>query len=254
MGGTWHASKLSRIENANGKISVKEVETLLGHYSVTDPEVTEALQILARDAGKTGWWTSYGEAAPPALRDLISAQADAESIHQYHPSAIPGLLQTGAYAEAMTGATAFHLSPEEHAPIVEVRVARQSLLTRRSPVRYWVILDEHLLLQQFPSQPTLMRDQLRHLLDMADLPNVTIQIMPIGAGVHPGASGNFTINHFPDPWPTLIAIEGYMHMRFHDGAGLEPKVFGEAFNRIVATASPADQSREIIRKHMEGTS
>ena len=253
MEGSWDGPKLSRIENAKARISPKEVSVLLGEYGVTDPEIVAALEELARTAGRTGWWTAYGGAVPQHLQDTISAQDDAESIRQYHPTAIPGLLQIGAYAREITAATAFNLPPEEHAAIVEVRIARQAILTRpRNPVKYWAVIHESLLMQRFASHPSLMREQLRHLLDMADLPNITIQVMPLTAGAHPGASGNLTITQFPKPWPALISVENRHDMRYQEDDAEETKLYGEYFDRIVASALPADQSRETIRKHMEG--
>ncbi|MFC1410769.1 helix-turn-helix domain-containing protein [Streptacidiphilus sp. N1-12] len=255
MGGSWDGPKLSRIENAKARINAKEVEALLGHYGVAEPETVAALEGLARDAGKTGWWSNYSEVAPQRLQDLISSQSDAESIRQYQPTVIPGLLQIGSYAREITAASAFDLPPDQHAAIAELRIARQAILTRPgNPVKYWVVLHESLLLQRFASHPSLMREQLRHLLDMADLPNITLQVMPLTAGAHPGASGNFTITRFQHPWPTLISIESRADMRHQEGDPAEEKAFMEAFDRIVAAALPADQSREAIRKHMEGHS
>lgn len=255
MGGSWDSPKLSRIENAKARISAKEVEALLGHYGIAEPETVAALEGMARDAGKAGWWSNYSEVAPQHLQDLISSQADAEGIRQYQPTVIPGLLQIGAYAREITAASAFDLPPDQHAAIVEVRIARQAILTRPgNPVKYWVVIHESLLLQRFASHPSLMREQLRHLLDMADLPNITLQVMPLAAGAHPGASGNFTITRFQHPWPTLISIESLADMRHQEGDPAQEKAFMEAFDRIVAAALPADQSREAIRKHMEGNS
>jgi len=252
MGGSWDGPKLSRIENAKAKLSARDAAVLLGHYGVTDEEVVTALENLARDAGKTDWWSVFGDVVGQALQDLISSQSDAESIRQYQPNVIPGLLQIGAYAREITMATSFHRSADDHAATAEVRIARQSILTRPgNPVKYWVVIHEALLYQRFVSHPSLMREQLRHLLDMGDLPNVTIQVMPLTAGPHPGASGNFAITQFQRPWPTLVSVEHRGEIRYREGDD-EARLFGDAFDQIVAAALPADQSRETIRKHMEG--
>jgi len=252
MGGSWDAPKLSRIETAKGKVSARDAAVLLGHYGIADEEVVTALESLARDAGKTGWWSVYGDVVGQALQDLISSQSDAEGIRQYQPNVIPGLLQIGAYAREITTATSFHRSADDHAATAEVRIARQSILTRPGkPVKYWVVIHEALLYQRFVSHPSLMREQLRHLLDMGDLPNVTIQVMPLTAGPHPGASGNFAITQFQRPWPTLVSVEHRGEIRYREGDD-EARLFGDAFDQIVAAALPADRSRETIRNHMEG--
>lgn len=251
MGERWDSSKLSRIETAKARISAADVARILRLYGVEDPKTIAPMEALARDAGKTGWWTNY-PAAPNYLQDLISAQSDAESIRQYQPNVIPGLLQTGAYAREVTAATAFNRPQDEHASIAEVRVARQNILTRPgNPVAYWAVVNEALLYQRFVSHPSLMREQLRHLLDMSDLPNITVQIMPLTAGAHPGASGTFSITQFPHPWPSLVTIEHRAQSQYVEDRE-EVRNFEHAFDKIRATALPDDQSRETIRKIMEG--
>ncbi|MFF7633274.1 helix-turn-helix domain-containing protein [Kitasatospora sp. NPDC008050] len=251
MGEKWDNSKLSRIENAKARISAADVARILHICGVEDPRTIAAMEALARDAGKTGWWANY-TAAPYCLQDLISAQSDAESIRQYQPNVIPGLLQTGAYAREITAATAFHRPPDEYASIAELRMVRQNILTRPgSPVAYWAVINESLLHQRFVSHPSLMREQLRHLLDMSELPNITIQVMPLTAGAHPGASGTFSITQFPQPWPSFVTIEHRVQTQYVENRE-EVRNFENAFDRIRAAALADDQSRETIRTIMEG--
>ncbi|MCX4745543.1 helix-turn-helix transcriptional regulator [Kitasatospora sp. NBC_01287] len=251
MGEKWDSSKLSRIENAKAKISAADVTRVLHICGVEDPKTIAAMEALARDAGKTGWWANYAT-APYDLQDLISAQSDAESIRQYQPNVLPGLLQTGAYAREVTAATAFNRPQDEHAAIAELRVVRQNILTRPgNAVSYWAVINESLLHQRFVSHPSLMREQLRHLIDMSDLPNITIQVMPLTAGPHPGASGTFAITQFSHPWPSLVTIEHRAQMQCLEDRE-EVRNFETAFDKIRAAALPDDQSRETIRTIMEG--
>ncbi|MFI9273253.1 helix-turn-helix domain-containing protein [Kitasatospora sp. NPDC052896] len=253
MGERWDGPKISRIEHATAKISAPEVAKFLDLCGVTDPEVITALEELARNAGKTGWWSNYGTTAVPQhVEDLIAAETEAKSVRCYHPNVIPGWLQTAAYAREITTATAFRIPPEEHPAIVDVRMARQAVLTQPSGLPKWrFVLHESLMMQRFVSHPSLMRDQLQRLLDVAELPNIELQIMPLTAGPHPGASGTFTIFRFPRPWPPIAMTEDRHDMRYFEGEELAGE-YEEAFERILAAALPADQSRETIKKHMEG--
>jgi hypothetical protein len=92
---------------------------------------------------------------------------------------IPGLLQTAAHArENIAGITTFR-TPDEVAALAEVRLLRQSVLTRPGqPLEFWAIVHEATLHQRFAVRPTTMRDQLRRLLDSAEMPDVTIRLMP----------------------------------------------------------------------------
>ncbi|MCC9311144.1 helix-turn-helix transcriptional regulator [Kitasatospora sp. RB6PN24] len=252
MGAKWDGPKVSRIENAQAKINALEVAALLGHYGVTDTEVVAALEELARNAGRTGWWSTYDGVVPQSLEDLMDAEAGAREIRAYYATVIPGLLQTGAYAREITAATAIHIPAQRHAAIVDVRMGRQANLTRPAdPAEYWFVIHEALLCQKFSPHPSLMREQCLRLMDVSELANVNLQIMPLDAGPHPGARGNFSILHFPKPWPSLVSIESAGESRYLESEEASER-FQKDFDRIVASALPADRSRDTIRKYMEG--
>ncbi|RLU80165.1 XRE family transcriptional regulator [Streptomyces griseocarneus] len=248
----WDTTKLSKIENAKAHISAKEIPELMAGYGVTDETLIGALAALAKDAGKRGWWQTYGDVVASEYSDYISLEADAESTNIYAPSLIPGLLQTGAYAREVIDATAMIRSDAEITALVEVRKTRQAVLTRRErPLKLWAVINESALLHRFAGHPSLMREQLRHLLDMADLPNVTIQVMAVDATPHPGMLGLFHVVRFQHPWPTVVHLENIMGSTFAEGADVA-KVYEDAFDRIVAAALPVDYSRERIKAIMEG--
>ncbi|GAA1952408.1 helix-turn-helix domain-containing protein [Kitasatospora viridis] len=253
MGAKWTGPKISRIEHAVGAITAPEVAQLLECCGVSDPEIVTVLEELARNAGKSGWWSNYGTSAVPQhVEDLIYAEGEAESIRSYHPNVIPGWLQTAAYAKEITMATAFRIPPEEHPAIVDLRMRRQAVLTQPTGLPRWrFVLHEALLMQRFVSHPMLMPEQLRRLLDVSQLPNVEIQIMPLDAGPHPGAGGTFIVFHFARPWPPIVMTEDRNDMRYFEGDEVAGE-YDEAFERVMVAALPVDQSRETIKKHMEG--
>ena len=250
----WKAGKLSRIENAKAHLPVRDVGPLLAHYGVEDPDVVAALEGLARDANKTGWWTTYGNVVADSYKDYTGLEEDAESARVYAHGLIPGLLQTGAYAREIVAGTVPH-GPVDVAALVEVRKKRQALLTDSSrttgPLKLWAVIHEAALGYRSASQPLLMREQLRHLLDMIDLPSTTIQVMPRNAPAHPGMVGSFHVVRFPQPWPTVVSRENIQGIDFVEGTD-DVKAFEEAFELIVAAALPVEDSREIIKMTMEG--
>lgn len=247
----WDNSKLSRIETAKARMPPQDVAKLLKLYEVTQPDVVTALESLARDAGKQGWWQTYGDVLALNYKDYLTLETDAESIHINAPL-IPGLLQTGAYAREIIAAVAITRTPEEVAALAEVRKTRQAILTTRAggPLKLWAVIHEAALHQRFAAHPTLMRDQLRHLLDMTDLPNITIQVMPVIATAHPGMLGLFEVVRFPPPWPTVVNLENIRGGYYVEGTD-DVKVFETAFDRVVAAALPVDDSRETIKRIME---
>jgi Domain of unknown function (DUF5753) len=247
----WDESKMSRIETANARMRPQDIAPLLKLYSVTDAEVITALENLAKDAGKQGWWQTYGDVVALSYKDYLTLETDAESIHTYSAGIIHGLLQTGAYAREIISAITTTRTPEEVIALAEVRKMRQAILTKPgNPLKYWAVIHECALHQRFASQPSLMREQLRHLLDMTDLPNITIQIMPLDSTPHPGVLGLFEVVRFPAPWPTVINLENVRGGYFVEGTD-DVQIFETAFDRVVAAALSVDDSRELIKNLME---
>jgi transcriptional regulator with XRE-family HTH domain len=247
----WKGPKMSKIENATQAIRPADLAALLKVYGVPDPEVLTALDNLCKDAGKKGWWQTYSGIVLPTYADYISLESDAEQICIWTPLLVPGLLQTAAYArETITGITTTR-SAEEVAALAEVRMARQAVLTRPgAPLELWAIIHEAALHQRFAARPATMREQLRRLLDASEMPNVTIQIMPLGSTAHPGLEGGFSLAKFPGPIPDVVHLENAGGAAYVEGDDTAP--FARAYDRIRAAALPVEDSLVRIAEMEEG--
>ncbi|GAA1221803.1 DUF5753 domain-containing protein [Streptomyces rhizosphaericus] len=242
----WTAPKLSRIENANATIRTTEVETLLRAYAVTDSHTRIALEGLAKDAGKRGWWQTYRGIVGPAYADYISLESDAESVRDYASLVVPGLLQTADYARETIAANAVARTASEVDALAEVRLARQAVLTRSChPLRLWAVIHEAALRRRFTGRPGIMADQLKRLLDVADWPTVTLQVIPIDAAPNPGDAGAFTLVAFPGPMPDVVTQENLRGPTYVEGVD-DVNVFADAFGHIVDCALSTDATKALI--------
>ncbi|MER5571496.1 DUF5753 domain-containing protein [Streptomyces goshikiensis] len=135
-----------------------------------------------------------------------------------------------------------------------MRKKRQAILTDTTrlggPLHLWAVIHEATLHYRSAAHPSLMREQLRHLLDMAELRNITIQVMPVLANPPPGMVGPFHIVRFPHPWPTVVSVETIRGGTFAEGTD-DVKIYEAAFERIVAEALAVNDSREKIKTIME---
>ncbi|MGW2046244.1 Scr1 family TA system antitoxin-like transcriptional regulator [Streptomyces sp. NPDC001858] len=106
----------------------------------------------------------------------------------------------------------------EIAALAEVRMARQAVLTRPgSPLEFWAIIHEAALHRRFAVRPTAMREQLRKLLEAAEMPNVTIQVMPLDSTAHPGLQGGFSLVTFPGSTPDVVLLENRSGAAYVEG-------------------------------------
>lgn len=247
----WRGPKLSKIEGATQAIRPTDVGSLLTVYGVEDIGVRDALDALARDAGKKGWWQTYSAIVSSTYADYISLETDAETICAWSPLVVPGLLQTAAYARETIGGVTTSRTPEEVAALTEVRMARQSVLSRPgAALEIWAIIHEAALHQRFAVRPATMREQLRRLLDVSELSNVTVQLMPLDSTAHPGVVGGFTLTGFPQPMPSVVLLENLSGATYVEGDDAMP--FAKAFERIRATALPVEDSLARIAELEEG--
>ncbi|MFJ8231586.1 helix-turn-helix domain-containing protein [Streptomyces sp. NPDC094448] len=243
----WDPGKLSRIEHAKAALQPKDVAPLLALYGVTEEAAVVALVAMAKDAGRKGWWTSYSDVVASSYADLIALEADAEGIREWSPYLVPGLLQTPAYARETIAAHALTRTPQEVHALSEVRVARQSVLSRPGgePLRYVAVIGEAALHQRFASRPETMRDQIRRLIETTEVPGITLQVMPLDATPHPGGAGGFSLFGFAQPLPGVVQIENLKGTSYAEGD--EIRLFDDAFGRIVGAALSTDDSLAFLQ-------
>ncbi len=237
----WSLSKMIRIENARSGISVNDLRVLLRLYDITDMEQTEELFALARAARQRPWWSRYREVAPPELLLLIDYESAASAISQFEIVFVPGILQTEEYASAVL--RIFYdeeSSLERVAALVDLRMRRRDLLTSENAPRFSFVLDESVIHRPVGSHAIMSR-QLMHLLSVAELPNVTIQIVPFAAGLHPGVRGSFEVVQYDDtPDESIVFLEG-VRGDFISDVPEEGQNYLEAFRRIAEIAlGPSD--------------
>ncbi len=188
------ASKISRIETGQTTATPRDVFDMLTFYAVK-PAVAHDLVQIAREARQKGWWHPYTRVL---TGDYVGMEAGAKRIRAYDQGAVPGLLQTWHYAMAtLLTARPDIEDPDEAERRVRVRMQRQSLLIQDDPIRLWVVLDEAVLSRPVGGD-AVMRAQLHQLVEAAEMPNVTIQVLPFEVGAHAGMDGTFAILDFPE--------------------------------------------------------
>jgi transcriptional regulator with XRE-family HTH domain len=200
-------SKISRLERGRTGAKQRDVADLLSLYGVTGETEREEVLMLARQSTTSGWWQQYSDVLPRWLELYVGLEEAASVIRTYEVQFVHGLMQTEDYARAVILIANAHAPAEEIDRRVSARMTRQRLLTRPAAPELWAVLDEAAL-RRPPDGPEVMRAQLEHLLQLTDLPNVTLQIVPFSAGPHAAAGGPFTILRFPEPdLPDLVYLE-----------------------------------------------
>jgi transcriptional regulator with XRE-family HTH domain len=192
----WHAAKVTRIETARVTVTARDVRDLLSLYGVTDPDYREALVELARQSRERTWWTDYRDIMRPGA--YVGLEDGATSMRSWEPVILPGLLQTEAYMRALIQAGRSTDAPG----VIDRRIAlRRQRQERRlggaRPLTLHAVIDESVV-RRVIGGPDVMNKQLEHLIETAQLPNVTLQILPFDAGEHPFLGGSAALLEFPE--------------------------------------------------------
>jgi len=240
-------STIRRMEAAKvARLRLPDVEKLLQTYGVTDQQEIDTFLKSVREANKRGWWHNYRDVLPDWFAAYLSLEQAALQIRAYESQFVPGLFQTADYARALLGAGNPHASSEATDRRVALRLRRQELLTRESPPRVWIVMDETVL--RWPvGGPEVMRAQIDHLIAMNELPQVTLQIMPFGNGPHPAMrAGAFHLFRFRAPeLPDIVYLNGLVGAVYLDKAD-DVVVYREALDRLGAQSAPARKTEAIL--------
>jgi len=200
-------SKISRLENGRVGFKIRDVEDLLTLYGVTGEEQRSEVLALARQSSAPDWWTRYSDILPDWFETYLGLESAAATIRCFEIQFVPGLFQTEEYAQAVTRLGHQAAPAAEIERRVTLRRKRQDLLTRPAPPRVWAIMDEAVLRRPVGG-PTVMRAQLRHLIEAGRLSNVTIQVVPFARGGHAGAGGSFSLLRFNEQYlPDIVYVE-----------------------------------------------
>jgi len=196
-------SKISRMERGRVGFKQRDVSDLLTLYGVTDPEEREALLNLTREANTPGWWHAYTDVLPTWVEPYVGLEAAASVLRTYEVQFVPGLLQTEEYATAVISLGDHPIEQAER--LVVVRKERQRRF-RDGKLKLWVILDESALRRPIAG-PAVQIEQLKYLRDACASPNLTLQVIPYGAGGHAAPTG-FAILRFAErDLPDVVYVE-----------------------------------------------
>jgi transcriptional regulator with XRE-family HTH domain len=238
-------SKISRIEHGRVGFKERDIADLLTLYGVTDGPEREALLKLASESNTPGWWQAYGDILPHWVEPYFGLEAAASFIREFELQFVPGILQVEEYAKAVIRLGNLP-SEDEVVRRARARISRQAILSRDDPPKVWAVLDEGSL-RRCIGGPEVMKAQLRHLIDMCELPNVTLQILPFSAGAHRAMGGPFTILRYTEPdLRDVVYIEQLTSALYLDKP-TEVDAYLEVIEEVCLQANPAAKTPGFLK-------
>jgi transcriptional regulator with XRE-family HTH domain len=232
------AAHLNHIEAGRTAIAPAKLAALLDLYGCKQ-EVAGGLTALSQATGR-GWWSEYRR---PPLEDRAADLAELESLSVRHRSfqwmQVPGLLQTAEYMRALFTIGHPEAPAETIERFVDFRLRRQHLLTEGSaPPEFHAVIHEAAFRMEFAGRD-IMERQIEHVVEMARLPHVTVQILPFKSDFHRV--------HFSSPFVVYDAAAPELSTVYVEHPARSPFItdqdnlrhFSEAFTKLSAVALPA---------------
>ena len=241
-------SKISRVEHGRVSFKERDVADLLTLYGVTDEGERRRMLNLAQHANSQGWWSRYDDVMPDWFETYVGLEQATSLIRTYELQFVPGLFQTEDYARAVTVLGHRSAAADEIERRVSLRLQRQQILTRPDATpRVWAVIDESALRRPLGGRE-VMRAQLTRLIELGELSQVTLQVMPFDQGGHSAAGGSFSILRFAEPeLPDIVYIEQLTGALYLDRLE-EADHYREVMNSLSAEAeTPAESARQLKR-------
>ncbi|MFG2784050.1 helix-turn-helix domain-containing protein [Streptomyces prunicolor] len=245
-------SKISRLEAGRHRFKPRDVADLLTLYGVTDEAERATLLALAVEANSPAWWQHFNDVVPTWARAYLGAEQAASLVRCFEVQRVPHLLQTPDYARASLRLAHAGAGGAELDRRVKLRMTRQRILRRRPAAQLWAVIDEAALRRPVGGIST-MRGQLRHLIEICRLPQVTVQVMPFLAGGHAGEAGPVTILRLPGGrLPDMVYLEQRVTALYPDRP-TEIECYWDVMNRLVVEAESPEETPTILHRILQET-
>ncbi|WP_371579306.1 helix-turn-helix domain-containing protein [Streptomyces sp. NBC_01314] len=245
-----HQARVSRIESGLVIARPIEIRVMLDAYGVDDPEVRVRLEKLAKDANRRGWWQEYAEHLRSDYMDHIALEEDATYIWNWHPSVVPGLLQTASYTEAVIRTGPLEVAPGRVDLLVQVRMRRQARVAEGGASCDYIIWEP--VVTHPLSSMQVHREQLSALLEAGQRENVTVRVLPFSKGPLAATSPFASFGFGPEPTTEAVTLEQLRSTLVVDEPD-EVDVYGHTFDLLRSESMAPEESARFIRNALRSS-
>ncbi|MGW2958358.1 helix-turn-helix domain-containing protein [Streptomyces sp. NPDC001220] len=238
-------ARVSMIETGRTPISADRLRSMTRAYACPDEQLVDALASMTGRRTR-GWWDNYRDHLPVGLVDLAELEYHAAALRVALVIHVPALLQTTDHARALFKEAVPALRQYEIEHRVSHRIKRQEILHRENPPPYTAVIHECALHMGYGG-PTVVRAQLKHLLEMGELEHVTVRVIPFGKGSFPGTGQSVDYLMGPVPQLDTVQLDTHHGCDFLD-AEAQLEKYRLVLDRMEENALEPAESRDLIRR------
>jgi transcriptional regulator with XRE-family HTH domain len=241
-------SKVGHMETGRYQQHPDDVAKLLALYGATARDIDRLTTLAGSTDGKS-WWAPWSHLVPDWFKTFVGLEGLAESEFLFEPMVLPGLLQTEDYAQAITEATGF-VRRDQSERFVSFRLTRAQRLTDDEPLEVKAVIGEAALRLNVGT-PEIRQEQYQHLLKMAKLPNVTLQVLRPEDGPHTATTGQFFLLDFARAQSIAYSehLDGAVYVQDQD----DVRTYRMALENLQSVALAPAKSVALIRTLIDGS-
>lgn len=239
-------SSVSKIENGIQGLTVRNIKAYARVTGLSKAKTDELVLLAANDKTYDDWLVEFREDMPDWFALYPALEEDAAQIWTYSSELVEGLFQTAAYAEAIVRASLPEITEEELERSIELRSRRQKLLDGDNPPKLRLVLNEAVIRRQIGGE-TVMAEQIKHLFDLSEKEQITLQVLPFSAGAHPAMKTGFTLLRFPEGFDDMDCA--YLE---NENGGVWQEVldhvarYSEVFERVSSMALTPKETTALL--------
>ena len=241
-------AKIGHMETGRYQQFPDDVTKLLRCYNVEQRDIDRLVSLASSTEGKT-WWAPWSHLVPDWFKTFVGLEGLAEAEFCFEPMVLPGLVQTEAYAQAITEATGF-VRRDQNERFASFRVARARRVTDDDPLKLHVVIGEAALRLDVGT-PEIRQAQYRHLLTLGKRPNVVVQVLRPEDGPHTATSGGFFVLDFAQAQSVAYTerLDGAVYVQDQD----DVRTYKMAVENVCSVALSSHQSLALIRSLIDGS-
>ncbi|MFC5213941.1 helix-turn-helix domain-containing protein [Streptomyces coerulescens] len=241
--------RVSMIETGRSSLSADRVRAVASAYDCSDAALIDALAAMTGRRAR-GWWEEYREHVPAALVDLAELEHHASALRAALVIHIPALLQTTDHARALFRSVVPPMRQYEVEHRLTHRIKRQGILHRADPPPYTATIHETALRMDFGG-PVVTRGQLKHLLDMSELPHVTVRVIPFGTDRFPTTGQSFDYLEGPVPQLDTVQLDSHHGACEFLDAEAQLSKYRAVLDRTESCALDPAETRDFIHHRIQ---
>jgi transcriptional regulator with XRE-family HTH domain len=241
--------RISMIETGRSALSADRVRAVASAYDCSDEALIDALAAMTGRRAR-GWWEEYREHVPAALVDLAELEHHASALRVALVIHIPALLQTTDHARALFRSVVPPMRQYEIEHRLTHRIKRQGLLHRADPPPYTATIHETALRMGFGG-PAVARGQLKHLIDMSELPHLTLRVIPFGTDRFPTTGQSFDYVEGSAPQLDTVQLDSHHGACEFLDAETQLSKYRAVLDRVESCALDPAKTRDFIHQRIQ---